>query len=157
MASGSSFPLLDVLARHEVPFVVIGGHAVCTHGYVRATEDVDIVVRKSADVVERLFAALAEINAKWLGDEIDPQTGLERAIPVSPAYVRSTNLMMLITDLGFLDIFDFIPCFPQVPVDELFESAIKIDGRPFVSLDWLKKLKLASNRPQDRIDLENLP
>ena len=64
---------------------------------------------------------------------------------------------MLITDLGFLDIFDLIPGFPRVPVDELFESAIKIDGRPFVSLDWLKKLKLASNRPQDRIDLENLP
>ena len=33
MASGSPFPLLDVLARHDVPYVVIGGHAVCAHGY----------------------------------------------------------------------------------------------------------------------------
>lgn len=42
MESGNQFPILDLLRRHKVPFVVIGGHAVIHHGFVRATEDVDI-------------------------------------------------------------------------------------------------------------------
>jgi hypothetical protein len=37
------FELLDVLRRHGVQFVIIGGHAVNFHGYGRATEDTDIV------------------------------------------------------------------------------------------------------------------
>lgn len=43
MDSGDPFRLIDVLARHNVPFVIIGGHAGTYHGYVRATEDTDIV------------------------------------------------------------------------------------------------------------------
>jgi len=34
---------------------------------------------------------------------------LERTIPVDLSYVRSKHLMMLGTDLGYLDIFDSIP------------------------------------------------
>jgi hypothetical protein len=65
--------------------------------------------------------------------------------------------MMLITDLGFLDIFDFIPGFPDVGVDELFTSASETQGRRFASLDWLRKMKQAASRPKDQLDLENLP
>jgi len=39
--------LLDVLRRHGVPFVVVGGHAVNVHGYRRATEDTDVVWPRS--------------------------------------------------------------------------------------------------------------
>ena len=37
------FRIFEVLARHGVPFLVIGGHAVSFHGYVRATEDTDVL------------------------------------------------------------------------------------------------------------------
>lgn len=37
----NEFPLLETLARHGVPFVIIGGHAVNFHGSLRASEDVD--------------------------------------------------------------------------------------------------------------------
>jgi peptidoglycan/xylan/chitin deacetylase (PgdA/CDA1 family) len=33
------FHVFDVLQRHGVPFVVVGGHAVNFHGFIRATED----------------------------------------------------------------------------------------------------------------------
>ena len=36
--------VFEVLTRYGVPFVVIGGHAVNYHGYIRATEDRDIVL-----------------------------------------------------------------------------------------------------------------
>ncbi len=35
--------LVGVLADYRVRYVVIGGVAVAAHGYVRATEDVDLV------------------------------------------------------------------------------------------------------------------
>jgi len=157
MDSGDPFRLIDVLARHNVPFVIIGGHAVTIHGYVRATEDVDVVVLRSTEVDQLLLAALTEVHARWIGAEIDPTTGIERTFPVSLEYLRATRLMMLVTDIGFLDIFDFIPGYPTEPVERLFDSAIVIDGRRFASLAWLRKMKQASGRPKDQIDLENLP
>lgn len=157
MDSGDPFRLIDVLVKHEVPFVLIGGHAVAYHGYVRATEDTDIVFLRSDEAEVALYQALAELNARWIGDQIDPETGLEHLYPVSPEYVRATHLMMLLTDEGFLDVFDYIPGYPDQPVEELFGSSHDTSGRRFVSLPWLRKMKQAAGRPKDRIDLDHLP
>jgi hypothetical protein len=42
-------------------------------------------------------------------------------------------------------------------VDDLFRSSRESNGRRFVSLKWLRKMKQAAGRPQDRMDLDNLP
>lgn len=157
MESGDPFRLIDVLAKHNVPLVIIGGHAVTYHGYVRATEDTDIVVKRSPEMDQALFAALREMNARWIGDELDPETGVERTFPVSLSYIRSTRLMMLITDFGFLDIFDYIPGYPGEAVEELFTTAVESAGRKYSSLEWLRKMKQVTGRPKDLLDLENLP
>ena len=157
MESGDPFRLIDVLVKHDVPFVIIGGHAVAYHGYVRATEDTDVVFLRSDDAETALYEALVELNARWIGNEIDPKTGVEYTYPVSPAYVRGTHLMMLLTDEGFLDVFDHIPGHPNEAVDDLLSSSHESDGRRFVSIEWLKRMKQAAGRPKDRIDLDNLP
>jgi hypothetical protein len=157
MESGDPFRLIDVLTKHEVPFVIIGGHAVTYHGYLRATEDTDVVFQRTAGSELALFAALSEVHAQWIGNEIDPATGLERAFPVSINYIQHSHLMMLVTDLGFLDIFDFIPGHPETNVDLLFATALENRGRRFSSLNWLRKMKLAAGRTKDQLDLENLP
>jgi hypothetical protein len=157
MESGDPFLLIDTLIRHDVPFVIIGGHAVTYHGYVRATEDTDVVFLRSDEAETSLYRALVELNAHWIGKDIDPATGIERAYPVSREYVRDTHLMMLFTDYGFLDIFDYIPGYPDDAVDHLVKSAQENEGRRFVSLAWLRKMKNASGRPKDLIDLDNLP
>ena len=157
MNSGAPFHLIDVLIRHDVPLVIIGGHAVTYHGHVRATEDVDVVFRRTAESEAALLGALTEVNAQWICDEIDPATGLERTVPVSEAYVRGSRLMMMITDYGFLDVFDYIPGFPSDSVDKLFETAEETDGRKFASIEWLRRMKQAAGRPQDLLDLDNLP
>ncbi len=157
MASGNPFRLIDVLRSHDVPLVIIGGHAVTHHGYVRATEDTDIVFLRSEPAENALHQALMELNAQWIGDEIDPRTGIERTFPVSLEYVRNTHLMMLSTDHGFLDVFDYIPGFPEEPVEQLLSTADEHDGRRFASLAWLRRMKEATDRPRDRIDLDNLP
>lgn len=38
--------LLEVLDRHEVPYLIAGGYAVAHAGHLRATKDIDISYRK---------------------------------------------------------------------------------------------------------------
>lgn len=157
MNLNSPLDVVDHLLQHGIPLVVIGGHAVNVHGFARATEDVDIVFRRTAESEQQLANALININAYWIDNEIDPDTGLERIHRVTADFVRRNRLMMLGTDLGFLDLFDFIPSLPGEPLDDLFMSSIIRAGRPFASLSWIRRMKQAADRPQDRIDLENLP
>jgi hypothetical protein len=151
------FELLASLARARVPFVIIGGHAVNFHGYVRTTEDTDIIFHRTAESEGALLHVLQSIRACWISNEKDTQTGLERLVPVTAAYLRSEHLMMLWTDLGFLDIYDFVPGFPDIPVQELFTDSVALGELRFVSLSWLRKLKASAGRHKDLDDLEHLP
>jgi len=137
--------------------VIIGGHAVTYHGYVWATEDTDVVFLRNPDSEIALLSALEELNACWIGSEVDPKTGIEKTYPVSLSFIRANRLMMLFTDFGFLGLFDFIPGLPQEPVEQLFDTAVECKGRQYVSLPWLRAMKTAANRPKDLIDLQNLP
>lgn len=51
--------LLVLLAEHGVQFVVVGGIAVTLQGYVRLTEDVDLLVESSAENIDLLLATLS--------------------------------------------------------------------------------------------------
>ena len=73
METGNPFHLIELLVKHRVPFVIIGGHAVTYQGYVRATEDTDIVFKRSGQSERSLLAALQEVNASWISDKIDLQ------------------------------------------------------------------------------------
>ena len=73
-------PLLHLVTRFAeegVEYVLIGGQAVRLNGYVRATEDVDVLVRASRENGERIKRALsflalaAELDAGWF----EPQAG----------------------------------------------------------------------------------
>ena len=55
--------LLAALHAAEARFVLIGGVAVAAHGYVRATEDLDIVPDPSAENLRRLGNALVRMGA----------------------------------------------------------------------------------------------
>jgi hypothetical protein len=149
--------ILGALRRHGVPFVIIGAHAVNFHGYTRATEDIDVVWLRTPDSEHALLAALTEIDARYIGNEIDSSTGLEQTHPVTLPFIQASRLMMLSTRCGFLDLFDYVPGLPAEDVAQLLASAIDANGLKYVSLPWLRKLKQASGRPKDRLDLENLP
>ncbi|MBN2579233.1 MAG: hypothetical protein JXB10_09600 [Pirellulales bacterium] len=149
--------VFQLLARAGVPLVIIGGHAVNFHGYVRATEDADLIFERTPASEAVLLEVLESIHACWISDERDPATGLERLIPVSPSYIRGQHLMMLTTDLGFLDLYDYIPGFPDRPVAEVFSDSVELDNLRFVSLHWLRQMKQAAGRHKDFDDLEHLP
>lgn len=94
---------------------------------------------------------------QYIGSEIDPHTRLERTYPVTLPFIRSNHLMMLLTRHGFLDLFDYVPGLPEAGAQELFESSIEVEQIRYASLPWLRRMKTASGRIKDALDLENLP
>lgn len=66
-------PLLELLSRfssESVEYVLVGGQAVRLNGYLRATEDVDVLVRASRDNGERIIRALRFLESSR---ELDPE------------------------------------------------------------------------------------
>jgi hypothetical protein len=148
--------LLEALVGHKVPFVIVGGHAVNFHGHPRATQDLDVIWLRRPDSEASLLQALNAVNARWVSNEIDSSTGLERLVAVTASYVASTHLMMLFTDYGFLDLFDFVPGFPEEDVEQVLAESVPLRELRYVSLPLLKRMKAVANRPRDVDDLEQL-
>jgi hypothetical protein len=82
-------PLLHLLGRfHQegVEYVLVGGQAVRLNGYVRATEDIDVLVRASRENGERVIRALSllqsseELDADWF---LPPDDGTVENIRVA--------------------------------------------------------------------------
>ena len=101
--------------------------------------------------------ALTEIDDHYIGKNVDPATGIGRTYPVSLGFVQSHQLMMLCTRHGFLDLFSYLPGQLNVNVEELYRSSVMSSGFRYASLEWLRKLKVASGRTKDLLDLEELP
>jgi len=55
--------IFEVLERHGVQYVVIGGYAAELHGSNRRTVDVDVVPETTLDNLDRLVGALRELAA----------------------------------------------------------------------------------------------
>jgi len=64
-------PLLEVLTRHDVDFVLIGGLAGTAHGSAYITQDVDVAYERSKANLERLASALSELGATLRGAPAD--------------------------------------------------------------------------------------
>jgi hypothetical protein len=140
-----------------VPFVIIGGHAVNFHGYVRSNEVADLVWLRSRESEATLLSALTQASARYIGNEIDATTRIERTHEVTREFIATSHLMMLWTGSGFVDLFDYIPGSPEVDVGELFKTSVTADGLQYASLEWLRRMKQTAGRAKDKLDLENLP
>jgi hypothetical protein len=120
----------EVLGEHEC--VLIGGLAVGAHGYVRATTDVDFVVRDLAAAGERLR---------------------KHGLPVERLRADFTCLRGTIGDVRF----DVLP--PLVPIQ--WDRAIPVSLRGGISirvvdLEGLIRLKLKAAGPKDLMDVAAL-
>lgn len=76
--------LLARLAEAEVDFLLVGGLAVALNGYVRLTEDVDILVQTSAANITRLLGVLGAFGEGYGGDlmiaDFDDEPGAIRVV-----------------------------------------------------------------------------
>lgn len=92
--------LLEVLTRHGVRYVLIGGFAAVIHGSPYLTTDLDVVPDTTPDNLERVSDALSELHARvW--SESDPN-----GVPFDhdATSLAASRMWNLVTDLGRLDI-----------------------------------------------------
>ncbi|MHB8219124.1 MAG: hypothetical protein ACYDHU_02210 [Acidimicrobiales bacterium] len=56
--------VVEILYRHGVEYLTVGGHAARAYGATRHTKDSDCLVRSEKENLNRLAAALWELNAR---------------------------------------------------------------------------------------------
>lgn len=144
--------VLAALVDERVDFVLIGGLAVAVHGFVRATQDVDIVPAPDRANLDRLANRLVLVGARLT---LAP----DRAIGPDErrALYRGRNLSVS-SSLGDIDIVQRLPGVPGF--SELAERAVVVE--PFglsvkvASLVDLVAMKRARGSAIDLADLEQL-
>jgi len=146
--------LLEVLHRHRVDYVLIGGMAAVYHGSPFPTEDADITPATGKANLGRLSAALTELGAKIRTDAVPEGLPFSHDVE-SLATARVWNLM---TDAGDLDL-SFEPNgtegYPDLVRDA--ESTTLYDVRVRIaSLADVIRSKQAANRPKDQRVLPTL-
>lgn len=144
--------ILDTLRRHDVEFVLIGGLATVHWGSPFLTWDVDITPARSTDNLERLSAALRELDARVRsGDEVLEFSHTGRTL-------GETAVWNLRTPHGDLDI-SFVPNgttgYDDLARDASRESIRGIEVR-VASLADVIRSKQAANRPKDQRVLPTL-
>lgn len=136
--------LIRLLNEEGVEYVVLGGHAVIAHGYLRTTGDVDIFVRPSHQNATKLIKVMERYG--YTNGEFD----LDDFIKV-PSYLSFGR------NDGWIDIMTFTL---GVSFDECYDNrlVLEIQGEQvnFIGLRQLLENKKATGRPQDLRDLENL-
>jgi hypothetical protein len=145
-------PILGVLVHHQVSFVVIGGIAASLQGSTTITNDFDICYARDKENLERLAAALNELQATLRGVR-EPVAFLLDARTLKAGLNFTFD-----TTYGPFDClgaasggFEFEQLRRNADAMELVSTKVLV-----ASLDDLIRMKRAAGRNKDLIELENL-
>ena len=151
--------IVKALNDGSVRYLVAGGLAVSAHGYVRATQDVDLVIALDPNNIQRAFEMLAKlgyrplvpITAEQFADaELRHQWIRDKGMRVLNFFSDRHREMSL--DVFVAEPFDF---------GHEYEQAVQGDIAPglgvrFVSIPALIAMKESAGRPRDLDDIEHL-
>ncbi len=133
--------LLETLAKHEVPFLVVGGFAVAHAGHLRATKDLDLFIPRAAGIDARLVCALSE----FLGG------------PVSAKEVAHAFLRFFVGRPGAIDVIRRLPGVTWATAWKGRSLGLFFGARvPFIGIEALIRNKRAVGRRVDLADVEEL-
>ena len=130
-----------------VPYALCGGLAVAFHGYVRATQDIDLLVRP--EHLERVMNAVSEIGYHVEGGVIP--------LGVGAAHPREVHRISKVVDKELVTL-DIVLVNPALePAWNSREHVLWNDGNLWVvSKVGLGVMKRLSRRPNDLVDLQML-
>jgi predicted nucleotidyltransferase len=136
---------IQLLNRHRVKYVVVGGYAVAFHGYSRYTGDIDFFVENSRRNAEALRAVFEGFGFKNPPPEAALFMEEKRIVRIGfpPMRVEVSN---------YIDGVTFAECYEHRITSRV--SGVRV---PFIDLARLRKNKLAAGRPKDLDDLQQLP
>jgi len=135
---------LGRLLDEEVDFIVVGGLAVTLNGYVRLTEDVDVLIDRTPENVERLIRALKGLG-EGHGGEMKPQdvTAEPGAIRIIEESIGAQiDIFTQMAGLVFSDL-----------ITDAEEARMGDRAFRFASKAQLIRLKETSLREKDRLDV----
>lgn len=142
---------LEILSRHDVEFIVVGGVAAVLGGAPLATFDLDVVHARNKENLERLAAALADLDARYR----DPAG---RVLKPALADLAGTGHHLLITRCGPMDVLGIVG--KGRSYDDLLAHSVTMDlggiAIRVLGLPALISTKEESNRPKDRAALDLL-
>lgn len=149
---GALDPELDVAAAAMVEagarFVVVGGFAVIANRYVRATEDIDLLVPDDADNDRRVLAALHALNGVRYRD----------SEPLREEHLSSQTHLRATTSAGVIDVMR--GGLPPLDFETVAERAMPANFGDVeflvAGLSSIVGFKRLAGRPRDRNDLEEL-
>jgi hypothetical protein len=143
--------IVTVLAKHGVPYVLIGALAARLQGFPRVTADADITPSDDRENLEKLAAAVRELGARVCTDGV-PE-GL--AFDWTASALARAVIWNLVTSAGRLDI-GFRPSGTD-GYDDLSEGAIRFEvfgvDLDAARLEDIVRSERAAHRPQDRQDV----
>ena len=133
--------ILSAFSDEQVEYMVVGAYALAAYGYIRATGDLDLWIRRSEDNSSRVWRALTRFGA--------PMSQLNIADLQSPG-----NVFQIGVEPGRIDVLtsidgvDFDQAQPHQTIVELEGLTLPVIGRAD-----LVRNKKASGRPVDQADL----
>jgi hypothetical protein len=128
------------LNENDTKYIVIGGMAMINLGYLRATEDIDLIVESSYENQDRLKNALSNLPDKAINDLNEDD--LDKYIVVKVADEIVIDLMKKAGGYEYDDMEN------EIEIKEI--EGVKI---PFASAGLLYKLKKDTMREKDKMDL----
>lgn len=144
--------LLRVLVQHHVRFVIIGGVAARVHGSPTLTADLDLCYERSRTNLEALARALRSVHARLR--DWDP--GLPFLLDAKT--LELGDHFTFSTDAGDLDCLATPTGTTGYPDLDRDAVELELGGIParIASLDDVIRMKRATGRPKDRIELQVL-
>lgn len=143
--------IFGVLADHEVVYALIGGLGAALHGSPALTNDADIVPAAEPTNLERLAAALGDLDARIRTE--DAPDGLP--FDPHPSLLASITVLHLTTRCGDLDL--AVRPSGIDGYDELAPGVVRfeVDGLqvPVAALGDIIRSKEAAGRPKDQAAL----
>lgn len=135
----------DLLAEfnaHDVEYIVVGAHALAAHGHVRATKDLDIWVRPSAENAPKVLAALRAFGA--------PLHDLSETDLASPGTVFQIGVAPVRIDvITEIDGVDFEPAWSRRLSVPFADQIVNVLARQDLIVN-----KRSAGREQDLLDVK---
>jgi predicted nucleotidyltransferase len=135
---------LQLLNDEKVEYVIVGGYAVAFHGYVRATQDIDLFYKNSEKNILRIQKALQRFGISTSSEQLiefkDPGSIIRMGFP--PVKIEMINS---ISGLSFNEVWEnrISGHYGTIPVN-------------FISYGHLLRNKRESGRPKDIADFDEL-
>jgi hypothetical protein len=133
-----------LLHAHEARFLVVGGYAVGLHGHPRYTADIDVWLLVDLFNANAVLRALEDFGFGGLDLTVEDFLAPDRVVQLGYPPLR-------IDLLTSIDGVEFAAAYER-------REEVELDGVrvPFISLQDLRRNKLASGRPQELADLDAL-